>query len=468
MGRLLGMQGAPLLTTVLATAVVTWAATGAQAETLRSAVAKAIETNPELGAVRHNRLAIDQELRAARGLYLPTVDVFGELGRQKRRAKTPLLTNNYPWHNRRELALIVGQRLFDGFEARYEVERQSSRVTSAKWRVADTANAIALRAIQAYLEIERARAVLAAAQRNVSALNGLAARVNRRVSAGQGNRAERSEAGSRAANGRALVAEARARLQDAIALYRSVVGSKPGHLHGAPHAKHVPGSLHAAIATARASAPSILATDADRLASEAAIGTARSRYYPKLNAEVTTSYARNTQQPNDADKDTRAMLVARWNLYNGGIDTARVREARERASEAAEIAANTQRIVLRETRTSWNALQAARARVPQLQRQLSLARQTRRAYIEQYDAGVRRLLDLLDAQSEVFVADAALQTERLVGKFSGYRVLASTGRLIGSLGLDMPWEAEADPLHWRSDFWGYDLHRHRDETVPLK
>ncbi|MEO1718800.1 MAG: hypothetical protein AAFR23_01060, partial [Pseudomonadota bacterium] len=90
-----------------------------------------------------------------------------------------------------------------------------------------------------------------------------------------------------------------------------------------------------------------------------------------------------------------------------------------------------------------------------------------RTYIEQYDAGVRRLLDLLDAQSEVFVADAALQTEKLVEKFSGYRLLAAMGRLIPAMGLDMPYEAEAEPAHWRTHYWGYSLHR-EDVSTPFK
>ncbi|MEO1711162.1 MAG: TolC family protein, partial [Pseudomonadota bacterium] len=229
----------------------------ALAETLKGAVRKAIETNPELGAIKHNRQAIDQELRAAHGLLLPSIDLRAEIGRQKRRSKTPVITNSHNWHTRREIGVIVGQRLFDGFEARHEIARQKSRVVSAKFRVADTANAIALRAIQAYLEIERARAVLAAAGRNLRALERLRSRVGRRVSAGQASRAERTEAGSRTANARALVAEARARLEDAKALYRSVVGAKPSHLHPSPAARHVPATLHAALATARSYAPSV-------------------------------------------------------------------------------------------------------------------------------------------------------------------------------------------------------------------
>ena len=171
-----------------------------QADTLRAVVQEALETNPELTAIRFNREAIDQELRAARGLGLPTVDLKSNIGRHRDSLKTPLGTETSDtWHRHRDVSLIVSQRLFDGFERTHEVARQKNRVESARWRVADTANSIALRTVQAYFEVMRSAAVLAAARRNLSSLQGLQARVNYRVEAGHGDAAEQTEAGSRVA-----------------------------------------------------------------------------------------------------------------------------------------------------------------------------------------------------------------------------------------------------------------------------
>ncbi|MEL6297260.1 MAG: TolC family outer membrane protein [Pseudomonadota bacterium] len=449
---------------VAAASVVASSLPGA-ADTLHGAVRRALETNPELYAIRHNRNAIDEELRAARGLRLPTVDLQAEWGHRRYKSKTPLVTNNYPNHAQKELQVIVGQRLFDGWEAIYEIERQKARVSSARFRVADTSNAIALRAVQAYLEVLRSRAVLASADRNVRALGRLRSRVNRRVSAGQGNRAEQSEAGSRYEGAIAVRAEAQARLRDAVALFVAVIGRRPGHLHGAPTARNLPRSLSGAIAIAKFEAPSVRATDNDHSAARAAIGGARSRFYPKITGEARARWGYDLKESGDHERDYRAMVIAKWNLFNGGIDSARLRESRHRASEAAEVAANTRRLVIRETRVSWNALHAARTRLPSLRRQLSLARQTRAAYNEQYDAGARRLLDLLDAQSEVFVADAALRTEELAAKFSGYRLLAAMGTLIQRMGLEAPEEGVRPPTHSRLDGWHYRIH-HRSEAHP--
>ncbi|MEL7049312.1 MAG: TolC family protein, partial [Pseudomonadota bacterium] len=168
------------------------------------------------------------------------------------------------------------------------------------------------------------------------------------------------------------------------------------------------------------------------------------------------------EESGDRDIDARAMFVVRWNLFNGGINRARISEAYARASEAYEISANTERVVERETRVSWNAIQSASARVPALQRQLRLARATRATYSEQFDVGARRLLDLLDAQSEVFVADASLRTEEFVGRFNTLRVLAAMGRLVEALELGYPAEAIDPPAHWRIEDWKASIHHSRE------
>lgn len=431
-------------------------------ETLVSTVAHALETNPELQSIRANRKAIDFELDAARGLYLPTVDVRGDLGRSESSRTSGIgIETSGPAHRRREVSGVVSQRIFDGFEARHEVARHRNRVESAKWRVSDTANSIALRAVQAYLEILRARAVLHAAKSNLTQLRSLQGRVAARVSGGKGTSSETAEAAARVAQAQALVAEAVNRIGDAEALYRAVVGKAPHGLSPpTPPRKALPGALDAAVAVAVSAAPSVLATQYDTTAAEAAVGIATSRLFPKLTAELSAEKGWGTSEANDKDYEARGMLVVRWNLFNGGIDKARIHEAKARSIEAAEISANTQRVIEREVRVSWNAMTAAGERVPALSRQLDANRRRRSTYLVQFDAGSRSLLDLLDAQNELFVTEASLETEKLVGAFNVYRVLAGMGRLVDALGLSVPDEgvvapAESLPVSWRRNYYNW-------------
>lgn len=429
--------------------------TQSQAESLRSVVERTLNTHPELAAIRANRHAIDHELTAARGLRLPTVDVKAETGRRDGWSTNSLgIKTGDDWHRQSRISANLSQRLFDGFEARHEIARQKNRVESARWRVTDTANSIALRTVQAYLEVQRARAVLEASHHNVRRHQHLLARVNRRVSGGHGTLSDRSEAVGRAANAKALKVEAAARLNDAVALYRSLVGNAPKHLHPVKvPTRALPRSVTIAVATAVEAAPSVIATQHDATAAKAAIGSAYARLMPKVNLELNATRGWGITEGADKSHDTSALVVVRWNLFNGGIDKARKWESAARALEAEEISNNTQRIVARETRASWNAVASAKQRVPFLMQQLRQARITRSTYGQQYDAGKRRLLDLLNIQAEIFSADASLRNERFIRVYNSFRILAATGQLVHALNIELPMEAAVPPFETIVDGW---------------
>lgn len=451
-----GMAAVAAGASVLALAVPGAKAGGASGvDTLHGVVLEALRSNPELGAVRFNRGAIDEELRAARATGLPSVDLRSEIGRERTRTKNGLgLTSDDPWRTGRDISLVMSQRIFDGFERGNEVLRQKNRVDSARWRVADTANSIALRTIQSYLELQRAQSVLEAAQANLAALKKLDSHVQDRVRAGHGDEGDRTEAASRVENAKALVFEARERVSVAVALFREVVGRPPGRLAAARVPTHaLPSDVSVAVEEARQAAPSIAATEHDTRAADAAVGSAYSQLYPKLNLELSTYHGKSIDEKNDYENDLRGMFVVRWSLFDGGANYARIREAKARANEAVEVAENTKRIVERETRVSWDAMMRARDRAPALRRQLDLARATRETYYDQFTTGSRRLLDLLDAQSEVFTADAAFRTEEFYGRFNTFRVLAAMGCLVAALGLEMPPEAVVEHQTSILDGW---------------
>ena len=59
----------------LLTTVAILSCGSAHALTLKEAMAVAVESNPEIGQAIENREAIEFELRQAKGLYLPSVDL---------------------------------------------------------------------------------------------------------------------------------------------------------------------------------------------------------------------------------------------------------------------------------------------------------------------------------------------------------------------------------------------------------
>jgi adhesin transport system outer membrane protein len=416
----------------------------AAAQSLVSVVREAVGANPEVGAMRSNRRAIDQELEAARGLNRPSVDLSATAG-----ARVGDIPDTRAGRETRRVArdrasggVTVTQNLFDGFEGDSERRRQGERVNSARSRVADSANSIALRTVQAYLEVQRSGAVVDVARRNVAAHGDILRRVRARSEGGGGSPVDANVASARLEASKAFLAEAEARHRDAQTLYRVAVGRAPGKLQPVtPPTKALPRNVEIAVGEAVQVAPSVVAALADTRAAEAAIDTARARFYPRIDAQVGVDAHYGLYNRDRSRVEASAMLVLRQNLYRGGIDTARVAEARERSFEARDAAENARRIVEREVRFAWSAIQSAQARRTALARQLEQNRMAFGGYVQQYELGQRTLIDILDIQNEMFITQTNLVTEDFSGRYSVFRVLAGMGRLLPSLGIDGPLEA---------------------------
>ncbi len=184
----------------------------------------------------------------------------------------------------------------------------------------------------------------------------------------------------------------------------------------------------------------------DAKAAVAAIDVARSDFFPKVTAELSADYYSDADRATGKRAEVTGMLVMRQNLYRGGIDSARVREATARAGEAQATSDLMRRTVEREVRLSWTAMTIARARAEVIGRQLEQNRVVIGSYREQFELGQRTLIDLLDVQNEIFVNETSLVTEQFVSNFNVFRVLGAMGRLVPALGIDYNAEANRRPV----------------------
>lgn len=127
----------PACAAALATARIILDAAPADAVTLEETVGTTLVTNPEIGSIRNNRRAIDQELQAARGQYFPSVDARGAFGHEYtnnsssrgRSGRPPFGESGGVDMNRYESGATSRQLLFGGFGVDSDVARQRVRAT---------------------------------------------------------------------------------------------------------------------------------------------------------------------------------------------------------------------------------------------------------------------------------------------------------------------------------------------------
>ena len=188
------LRRALLLGTAFMTGIAGFAG-AASALTLQEAVGLIISTNPEVGVTIKDRRAIDYELRQARALYYPQIDVRLDAGIDFSENETTDTGNDRTnqgehdhgrWlYGRRDAQVTLQQRIFDGFETDSEVERQKQRIASAGQRIQDQGQVSALDGTQVYLDVLRHTERVANAEENVKAHEETLRLVQRRAELGQ-------------------------------------------------------------------------------------------------------------------------------------------------------------------------------------------------------------------------------------------------------------------------------------------
>ncbi|HWA46859.1 MAG TPA: TolC family outer membrane protein [Dongiaceae bacterium] len=442
-------------TLLLSTAAVfglTGLSTGASALTLQEAVGLVIATNPEVGVTVKDRRAIDFELRQARALYYPQIDVRLDAGINFSENETTDTGNDRTnqgihdhgrWlYGQRDAQVTLQQRIFDGFETDSEVERQKSRIVSAGHRIQDQGQVSALDATQAYLDVLRHTERVTNAEANVAAHEDTLGLVQRRAELGGGNVADVRQAEARLATARTALEEIQGDLRDARAVFQRVVGVEaqdlePVVLDGAM----IAASEEESIARALQTNPKILLAQADVEVAGHEIDKEAAPLYPRLDLEVIGNNNRHNNGREDTTYSATFLLVARYNLYRGGADLARVREFKWRKAEAQERLRVEERGVAEDVRLSWSARDTQRNSVATLQDQVEANQNTRDVYAQQFDIGQRSLLDLLDATNELFLSKNDLITAQYEELFANYRILASQGELVQAMGVAFPKEA---------------------------
>ena len=413
--------------------------TEAGATSLQDTVGKAVSTNPRVASLQSNRSAIDKELEQARGLYLPQIDLRAAVG--------PEITNSPGTRSRgldshtdtrKESSLTIQQRIFDGFEAESEIDRQKARSKSASFRIRESAENTALDATEAHIEVLRFRKLVSIAEANVEVHRGYVGRVTERTQSGAGTADEIAQAQARLEQAQALLAENQQGLRDAEALYIKTVGDMPGELDEVAYpTAMVPADLDNALKLLPTN-PTVKITGADVEVTQAELTQAESRFYPKINLELSGRYDDDLDGIEGHDRDAIALVVMRWNLYRGGIDEANRGEAVERIAEARNNRLAAIRDFEEEMRKSWSALESQTRRADLLKSAVEQNTIVRDAYSEQFDLGTRSLLDLLDAENELYATLGRQITAEHAKTFAAYRVLAVGGELLKTVGVAAP------------------------------
>ncbi len=413
----------------------------AAAASLSETVATALGFRPDLqrqdAVVKAARAAIDVALAD----YLPQIHLQLDSGWQYTESPTtragdgPAAVNQ--WHN--EASLDGRQLIFDGFGTPYRVDAARARLAQNQSQRRELAEQIAIEAVQAYLDVQRNQAFVAIASTNLEVHRRLLRQVRVQAAAGQVTDADVSQAVAREALAEATLAERLGGLAIAVATFVERVGAAPDALQEQEAPQRLrPASEADAIATALAGHPALATGRAAVAVSDAEVGVAGATYWPQLEATARGGAFNDIDGVEGSGATVETGVELSWNLYNGGGDQAAIDQARSQLAASGYDLDEQARRIREEVSVAYRTLVAAEAVLPPLNDHAKAARQVFAGYRQQFDIGRRSLLDLLDAQGELFNAQLRASDARFRLVLAHYQLLFAMGGLTPALGVTPP------------------------------
>jgi outer membrane protein, adhesin transport system len=406
------------------------------AETLYEAVAYTLETNPQVRAVQHNRLARVQEIEQAKAGYFPTLDFSAGIGRNEIFSPNEFEGTADP----REVKFSLRQNIYNGFITANEVNRQTERVKSAAFTLQGTSESVALRVAEVYLNVLRHEAIHNLAQENLAIHERIFDQVKLRSESGLDEKANLDQVSGRFALAQSSMIVTEVNIIDARTNYYAVVDYFPKDLVVPDHlVSSLPDTLEEAQQKAVDNHPILKSAKADLDARKAQYRVAQGAFAPVIDLEVDKTWDDNVDT-NDWKNEIEAMVRFRFNLLNGGKDNARKTETLHLVCEARAIRDNTHRQVVESIRLAWMAYQAAQKKISLLEKYVKSTGATAEAYTKQWSIGKRTMLDVLDTKAEFISAQKDLTHAVYDSLYAQCRILNGMGSLVPSLGLQWPYE----------------------------
>jgi outer membrane protein len=442
-----------------------------RAETLNGALLRAYNSSPVINSGRAGVRALDEKVPQAKAGMRPRASAGAFLGAQQNRNvqlqdEVDLVDPSIPLARVRSTQsgssaprsanFFIEQPVFDGLKTMNATQRAESGVYAGRERLRLTEQRVLFAAAAAYMNVLRDTAALRLQENNVSVLTEQLRQTRERYLAGQITLTDIAQAEARLAAGKSLVSQARATLETSIGAYRQTIGDEPTKLSpGAAVDSLIPRTREDVERIAQAEHPVILAALHDADAADLDIKVIESDFMPKLS--IVGSAFTQTDVSGIYNRNIGAYVGGRLNvpLYEGGVTSSQVREAKEVAGQRRMDVDVARADVIALVRANWGALQAAKTQIAAAQSQIAAAERALYGVREEAKAGQRTTLDILNAQQELLNARIGLiyaQRERVV---ASYAVLGAMGRL--SLDLLRPGDSPYDPSsHFEQvrDLWG--------------
>lgn len=429
-------RGLPFL---LAAAACLVAAPGAaqtvndgEADTLREALALAYQDNPTLETARANLRATDATVPLERADLLPSLSGQGTYTEFLKQAQSSITSPERSLSG--QLSLTVP--IYSGGANRNSLRAAETRVLAGRADLRGSESSLFNQVVAAYMDVIQNEALVGLASNNVDVLTTNLQATSDRFEIGDLTRTDVAQSESRLALARGDLRTAQSNLVRARENFIALVGAAPGELQAPPPLPGLPNDVDTAVTTALHDNPDLLGAHERARAAGLDIRVASASRLPRVEGfgsggitDYLGTFGSVVPGVPAEQRSTTAQAGVRVTipLYQGGRPVAQERQAQARSAAALEQIVATERDVISQVRSAFASWRAAQSIIESNQAAVSAAELSLEGVRAENTVGNRTILDILDAQQELFRSQVQLITARRNAYVAAFTLIAAMG-----------------------------------------
>ncbi len=403
--------------------------------TLEEELTRLVVDHPQIHQGEKQVESAGQAVKTARAGFYPTVSVTADSGIDRiddttqRAARASGITYK---RNSNTFNLTISQNLYQGGATVTQVNIARLNREIAALTLQGTRQNILFEGVRTYVDVLRQMRLVDLSRANEGTIQNQLNLEDERVQRGSGIAVDVLQAKSRLQISKERRVNFEGTLADAISRYIQVYNRAPelkAMSDPLPPIELLPSELETAIAISLEENPSIINAAATVATAEGRKRAAQSEYAPSIDLTGQSNYSKNAGGTLGTSRDQSLKLRTTWNLFTGFSTEAGVGQAAFDRGAAKDNLTFTARKVEEQVRLSWQALITVRKRIELLENAVNIAAEVFTARKKLREAGKETVLNVLDAESEVFNAQINFTAASYDERVAVYQLLLSMGRL---------------------------------------
>jgi outer membrane protein, adhesin transport system len=405
---------------------------------LSDAVGAAVLSHPLMGAQAARVTGSLADVRTAQGATKPQLQVYAGSGGSYLGSYSNYPSEfgqvSIPGSTRSDAGFTLRQLVYDFGAAKADISRSNSIVDAERLRLADQAEDIALRTVNAYFNLLEQEKLIALIDKVVADDNGFANLVKLSEQQGNGTLADVNRIKSKVIELEAVrtdIKTAYSTAQDEFFRLTKLNSSKVNP--PASISSRVPRSFEVAFEAAKHNNPSLLALTANGVSIDQQLASQKAQQLPRVDLQgdgLVKHYIGSTAVAATGVVDTRLMLMVSYKLLDGGVMSAQAdRILEDRKANDFKAVDEVESIELNLKRF-YQALSANRIKETAAVQGTSTAEKANSLYLEQFKAGKRTVFEVLDSRMVVFTMQKNAVNANYEQLRAAYGILRNIGTLV--------------------------------------